>query len=182
VLGGARCAKNVFLDMLQSVLLAPVSYFETTPLGRILNRFTYDVEVIDVTLTESMSILMIAAGWFTTGVVVMVSIVPYVALALLPVTTIYWLLLLKYRRCGTDLQRLDAVARSPIHALVSEGMPTTRSRVGTLMDDHGFTCLVSLLMSIDQDLKDALRFVSIGKWGPLSMFSMTSSMKVARPW
>lgn len=129
VLGGARCAKNVFLAMLHSVLLAPVSYFETTPLGRILNRFTYDVEVIDVTLTESMSILMIAAGWFTTGVVVMVSIVPYVAFALLPVTTIYWLLLLKYRRCGTDLQRLDAVARSPIHALVSEGT-STRSRFG----------------------------------------------------
>jgi ABC-type multidrug transport system fused ATPase/permease subunit len=139
VLGGARCAKNVFLAMLQSVLIAPVSYFETTPLGRILNRFTYDVEVIDVTLTESMSILMIAAGWFTTGVVVMVSIVPYVALALLPVTTIYWMLLLKYRRCGTDLQRLDAVARSPIHALVSEGTSTTRSWLGTLVNGHGFT-------------------------------------------
>ena len=107
--------------MLSSVLLAPISYFETTPLGRILNRFTYDIEVIDVTLTEAMSILMIACGWFITGIIVMVSILPWMACALLPAITVYWFLLLHYRKCGTDLQRLDAVARSPIQAIVSEG-------------------------------------------------------------
>lgn len=111
----------MFLSMLSSVLKAPVSYFETTPLGRILNRFTYDIEVIDVTLTEAMSICMISLGWFITGVTVMISILPYMALALLPAVAVYWFLLLHYRRCGTDLQRLDAVARSPIQAIVSEG-------------------------------------------------------------
>ena len=108
--------------MLSSVLLAPVSYFETTPLGRILNRFTYDTEVVDVTLTEAMSILMIALGWFVTAIAVMVSILPWVILALIPATTLYWLLSLHYRKSGTDLQRLDAVARSPIQAIIAEGM------------------------------------------------------------
>ena len=47
-MGGARCAEKLFAKMTMSVLQAPMSFFETTPLGRILNRFTYDVEVLDV--------------------------------------------------------------------------------------------------------------------------------------
>lgn len=121
MIGGFRCAEKVFLSMLSSVLLAPISYFETTPLGRILNRFTYDTEVVDVTLTEAMSILMLALGWFITGIVVMVSLLPWIVLALVPATTVYWFLSIHYRKSGTDLQRLDAVARSPIQALLSEG-------------------------------------------------------------
>ena len=42
VTGGARAAKNVFHAMLVRVLGAPMSFFESTPQGRLLNRFTYD--------------------------------------------------------------------------------------------------------------------------------------------
>ena len=48
VLGGARCAEKLFDRMTLRVLQAPMSYFNTTPLGRILNRFTYDTEVLDI--------------------------------------------------------------------------------------------------------------------------------------
>jgi hypothetical protein len=121
VTGGARCSKNVFLRMVNHVMKAPLSYFETTPLGRILNRFTYDMEVIDHTLTESMSILMIATSWFTAGVIIMLTILPWIAFALVPALFSYYLLLLHYRKSGTDLQRIDAVARSPMQAIVAEG-------------------------------------------------------------
>jgi len=40
--------------MLSRVLRAPVSYFETTPMGRVLNRFTFDMEVVEITLTQNM--------------------------------------------------------------------------------------------------------------------------------
>ena len=43
VTGGARAAKNVFTAMLVRVLGAPMWYFESTPQGRLLNRFTYDM-------------------------------------------------------------------------------------------------------------------------------------------
>ena len=107
--------------MLERVLHAPMSYFETTPMGRILNRFTYDTEVIDVTLTQNMSMFLISCSWFVAGVVLMSSILPWMILALFPVSVVYWILLLHYRRSGADLQRLDAVSRSPIQAMISEG-------------------------------------------------------------
>jgi ABC-type multidrug transport system fused ATPase/permease subunit len=121
VTGGSRAARRVFLSMLSRVLFAPMVYFETTPIGRVLNRFTYDMEVVDITLTEAMSVLMIACGWFVTAIVVMCTIIPWMALAIFPITLVYWLLLLHYRKSGADLQRLDAVARSPIQAMLAEG-------------------------------------------------------------
>jgi len=107
--------------MLSGVLRAPISYFETTPMGRVLNRFTFDIEVIDVVLTQNMSLFMISLGWFTAGLVVMLVILPYVAVAVVPITILYWMMLFYYRKSATDLQRLDAVSRSPIQAMISEG-------------------------------------------------------------
>lgn len=72
VAGGAKCAERMFLDMTTRVLRAPSSYFETTPLGRVLNRFTYDVEVLDVELSISMAGLMISSSLLISSIVVMV--------------------------------------------------------------------------------------------------------------
>ncbi|KAL7574900.1 hypothetical protein ACA910_010731 [Epithemia clementina (nom. ined.)] len=120
VSGGSRAATKVFTAMLESVLQAPLYYFETTPMGRVLNRFTYDIEVVDIVLTEAMSILLIASSWFVAGVVVMSTILPWMLLCLVPVTGVYMVILLHYRRTGVDLQRLDALSRSPVQAMVSE--------------------------------------------------------------
>jgi ABC-type multidrug transport system fused ATPase/permease subunit len=60
------------MAMTRGVLGSPLSYFETTPLGRTLNRFTYDVEVLDIELSISMAGLFISCSWFTASVIVMV--------------------------------------------------------------------------------------------------------------
>ena len=90
VRGGAKSARSLFYAMTKRVLMAPTSFFETTPLGRVLNRFTFDVEVLDHTLVESMSVLLIATSWFVAGVVVMTVILPWLILG---VDTRYWTLL-----------------------------------------------------------------------------------------
>jgi ABC-type multidrug transport system fused ATPase/permease subunit len=92
-------------------------------MGRVLNRFTYDMDVVDIVLTQNMSMLMIACSWYVASVLVMCTILPLVGLTLLPVTVLYWVLTLHYRKSGADLQRLDAVSRSPIQAMVTEGTP-----------------------------------------------------------
>ena len=121
VVGGSKAARSVFNAMLSRVLYAPLSYFETTPMGRILNRFTYDMEIVDFTLTQNMSLFLIAASSYISGVAVMIGLLPYVAVAICPVTVLYCYLLGYYRKSGVDLQRLDALSRSPIQALVTEG-------------------------------------------------------------
>lgn len=111
----------MFDAMLESVLGAPISYFESTPMGRILNRFTYDMEVMDITLTQNMGMFLISTGWYVTGVAIMLTILPWTALAVVPVSLLYVSFVMHYRMSGPDLQRLDASSRSPVQAMVSEG-------------------------------------------------------------
>ena len=56
------------------------------------------------------------------GVSVVVIIIPWLILAIFPITVAYYYLLLHYRKSGSDLQRLDAVSRSPLQAMVSEAL------------------------------------------------------------
>ena len=67
VQGGASCADKMFYNVTNRVVGAPMIYFETTPIGRILNRLTYDIETSDISLSQSMTVMIISLGWFTTG-------------------------------------------------------------------------------------------------------------------
>lgn len=108
--------------MTHRVLHAPMSYFDTTPLGRVLNRFTYDVEQVDITLVQFMSIFIIATSWLIAGQAVMIAVVPYMAVLNAVVLVFYIIVLRHYRWSATDLQRLDAISRSPIQASLAEGL------------------------------------------------------------
>lgn len=52
----------------------------------------------------------------------MIVILPWIAIALLFTTILYGFLMIHYRKSGADLQRLDAVSRSPIQAMLAEGL------------------------------------------------------------
>ena len=119
--GGAICSEKLFKEVAKCVIHAPMSYFETTPSGRILNRLTFDVEILDISLPCSMSMLMVTFGWIITGFSILTSILPQSSLVLIPVLALYWLLLMYHRKSAADLQRLDAISRSPVQSKVHEG-------------------------------------------------------------
>ena len=66
-------SKTLHNNMLQNILKSPLSFFDTTPQGRILNRFGKDVDVLDTTMP------MIFRGWITCllGVVATFVIISY---------------------------------------------------------------------------------------------------------
>ena len=66
-------ANKLHYVMLSNVLRSPMSFFDTTPQGRILNRFGKDVDVLDSTMP------MIIRGWITCllGVLVTFLVITY---------------------------------------------------------------------------------------------------------
>jgi len=138
-----------------------MSYFETVPMGRILNRFTYDTDIIDVTLTQVMSTFIISCSWYVAGICVQVAILPWSALALFPVSVMYWILMLHYRHSGPDLQRIDAVTRSPLQSMVSECLEGSTS-IRIFGQDWNFLHRFHGLANTNSSA--LLNFVSAQRW------------------
>ncbi|GAA5894971.1 uncharacterized protein JCM6883_002275 [Sporobolomyces salmoneus] len=125
-----RAAKKMHDRMFNSVLRSPMLFFETTPLGTILNRFSRDVDTIDVTLPRVMG------GFFRTfaGVFGMIAVIsssaPAFLLILVPVLLIYRRIQMYYLATSRELKRLDATTKSPIFASFQEtlgGVSTIRA-------------------------------------------------------
>lgn len=46
-IGCVNAARDLHNNLLRQTLRLPMSFFDTTPLGRIVNRFSKDVDVVD---------------------------------------------------------------------------------------------------------------------------------------
>mmetsp|Transcript_25521 Transcript_25521/g.55782 ORF Transcript_25521/g.55782 Transcript_25521/m.55782 type:complete len:1460 (+) Transcript_25521:445-4824(+) len=161
VQGGARSSNQLLKLMTSRILRAPMQYFETTPLGRILNRFTFDTEILDITLTQNMTMLMTASGWFFTAIILMAVILPWQLISLALILVVYWVLLLRYRKSAVDLQRLDAVCRSPVQAQLAEVIDGT----STIRAFHRGPYFSKLFrVSLDESSAAMMNFLAAQTW------------------
>ena len=107
-----------------------MSFFDSTPLGRVLNRFSKDTYVIDENIPSTVR-------WYVgsmakiIGVVIYITIVtPLFILGLIPISIGYYAAQRYYIKTSRELARLDSLSRSPIYALFSEtldGLTTIRA-------------------------------------------------------
>lgn len=123
-------SRKLHASMLKSVLHAPMSFFDTTPIGRIISRFSRDVSVLDELLPQFFqqmlsTLLNLIANYIFIGV-----ILPLFFAAAIPVTIFYFALQRFFNRTSVELKRLDAISKSPIYAHFSEtlgGLSTLRA-------------------------------------------------------
>ena len=53
-IGGILASQSLHDGMLSNILRSPMAFFDTTPLGRILNRFSKDIYTIDEAIPNSL--------------------------------------------------------------------------------------------------------------------------------
>lgn len=107
-----------------------MSFFDTTPTGRILNRFSSDIYRVDEVLARVFNMLFanLARSSFTL-IVISVTTPPFTAL-IVPLGLTYYFIQRYYLRTSRELKRLDSVSRSPIYAHFQEslgGLSTIRA-------------------------------------------------------
>ena len=125
-----RAAKNLHEKLLSRVMKFPMAFFDTTPSGRIINRFSRDTETMDIILPgiiiqflgcitsiiTTLAIVCVATGWFT--------------LALPPIMFVYISVQRFYIPACRELQRIESISRSPIYSGLGEavnGVETIRA-------------------------------------------------------
>lgn len=108
--------------MARSVLRAPMSFFETTPIGRILNRFSSDIYKVDEMLGRVFNM------FFSNSIKVMFTIIviclstwQFIFIAV-PMGVLYVYYQQYYLKTSRELRRLDSVSRSPIFANFQESL------------------------------------------------------------
>ncbi|XP_008282467.1 multidrug resistance-associated protein 7 [Stegastes partitus] len=128
---GVICAASAIHDrLLDRMLKATVSFFDTTPIGRILNRFSSDLYTVDDSLPFNLNILL-ANIVSLLGMLVMISYgLPWVLVALIPLAAVYHRTQNFYRHTSRELKRLFSLTLSPIYSHFSEtltGLGTIRA-------------------------------------------------------
>lgn len=128
--GGLVGSLRMYKAALKGILRSPLSFFDTTPMGRILSRLSKDQEVLDNELAGVLySFLSIFFSIF--GVIALVFYTfPYLGIIFPFMATIYYLVGIYYRATSVETKRLDSVLRSSLYASVSEsltGLSTIRA-------------------------------------------------------
>ncbi|XP_070557375.1 ATP-binding cassette sub-family C member 9-like [Ptychodera flava] len=164
-------AKRIHLALLRSIIHAPMRFFDTTPIGRILNRFSYDTEVIDQKLWFAiMNVLDVAASSLA-GLVVNAIVTPVFIAAVAPLSVVYFLIQKYYLATSRELQRLDNITRSPIFAHFTEtlgGLPIIRA----YRDEQRFR--KRILQTIDSNATARLYFLGTYHWSAIRLDLVSS--------
>ncbi|KAJ6602805.1 ABC transporter [Mycena vulgaris] len=115
---------------IERILHAPMSFFETTPIGRITNRFSKDVDTMDNDIGDNWSAGASTLGQIVGALILISIILPYLLAPIAVISVCYFYFSVFYRASARELKRLDSVLRSGLYTHFSEtlsGLPTIRA-------------------------------------------------------
>uniref|UniRef100_A0A8C0EYW1 Canalicular multispecific organic anion transporter 2 n=1 Tax=Bubo bubo TaxID=30461 RepID=A0A8C0EYW1_BUBBB len=119
-MGGINAARTLHAALLENKFHTPQSFYDTTPTGRIINRFSKDIYVIDEVIPPT--ILMFLGTFFTSlsTMIVIIASTPLFAVVIVPLAILYFFVQRFYVATSRQLKRLESVSRSPIYSHFSE--------------------------------------------------------------
>ena len=128
--GSLRASQKLHDKLLKAVTRARLQFFDTTPLGQLMNRFSKDIEAVDQDVSPvAVGVLGCLASLISIVVLICV-ITPGFLIAGFFISLIYWAIGAFYIRSSRDLKRLESVQRSPIYQQFGEtlsGVVTIRA-------------------------------------------------------
>ncbi|XP_076072715.1 multidrug resistance-associated protein 1-like isoform X2 [Mytilus galloprovincialis] len=118
--GLIKATRKLHKDLLRNILRSPMSFFDTTPVGRIVNRFSKDIETIDDELIYQFKDVVICLLLVLCNTVIISTGTPQFLFIMLPVTVVYFALQRLYVSTSRQLRTMASAARSPIFSHFGE--------------------------------------------------------------
>ncbi|XP_047459450.1 canalicular multispecific organic anion transporter 1 [Mugil cephalus] len=147
--------------LLNNLLRVPMVFFDTTPIGRVVNRFAKDIFTVDEAIPQSFrSWLLCLLGVLGTLFVICLA-TPFFAVIILPLGLIYYFVQRFYVATSRQLRRLDSVSRSPIYSHFGEtvaGLSVIRAY------GHQERFLKHNEITIDENLKSVYPWIVSNRW------------------
>ena len=126
-----KCAERLHDKMVVAILQAPVLFFDSNPVGRILNRFSNDIGCVDEMLPKTFLTTMQMLLVIFAQILVTVTTNAWLVFLVVPISVLVVFLSNYYLKTARELKRLESISRSPVFAHFSEtliGLDTIRTR------------------------------------------------------
>lgn len=118
--GSLRASKKIHTQLLDAVMRAKFTFFDRTPLGRVMNRFSKDIESIDQEIASFSIGLLECAFQIITAVIFISVVTPGFLIAVIVVIILYFIVGGLYISSSRDLKRLESTQRSPLYQQFGE--------------------------------------------------------------
>ncbi|XP_075435703.1 ATP-binding cassette sub-family C member 3 isoform X3 [Ascaphus truei] len=160
-IAGISAARKLHEALLDNKFHTPQSFYDTTPIGRIINRFSKDIYVIDEVIPPT--ILMFLSTFFASfsTMIVIVSSTPLFAVVIVPLAFVYFFVQRFYVATSRQLKRLESVSRSPIYSHFSETI-TGASIIRAYGRQHSFVLISDT--KVDENQKSYYPGIVSNRW------------------
>ena len=156
-----KTSQRLHDQMLHHVLRAKIEFFDTNPLGRILNRFSADVGILDETFPFTIhdftvGFFVVFGSIITSGIVL-----PFILLIIPPLLLFFMRLRKVFVTTTRELKRLEGIARSPIYAMISESL----SGIATIRTNSKIEYFMKKFKRIqDTHTRAHFAFIASSRW------------------
>uniref|UniRef100_A0A667Y7H0 ATP-binding cassette, sub-family C (CFTR/MRP), member 2 n=1 Tax=Myripristis murdjan TaxID=586833 RepID=A0A667Y7H0_9TELE len=159
--GAVAASRILHSRLLNNILRAPMVFFDTTPTGRVVNRFAKDIFTVDEAIPQSLkSWLLCLIGVLATLFVICLA-TPLFTIIIIPLAVVYYFVQCFYVATSRQLRRLDSVSRSPIYSHFGEtvsGLSVIRAY------GHQERFLKHNEVTIDENLKSVYPWIVSNRW------------------
>ncbi|KAH0643644.1 hypothetical protein KY289_034618 [Solanum tuberosum] len=154
-------AKMLHDAMLNSILRAPMVFFHTNPLGRIINRFAKDIGDIDRSVAPFVS-MFLGQVFQLISTFVLIGIVSTMSLwAIMPLLVLFYGAYLYYQSTAREVKRLDSISRSPVYAQFGEAL----NGLATIRAYKAYDRMANINgKSVDNNIRFTLVTMSGNRW------------------
>ncbi|XP_027879365.1 multidrug resistance-associated protein 1 isoform X2 [Xiphophorus couchianus] len=119
-IGGMMASRYLHQSLLYDVLRSPMSFFEKTPSGNLVNRFAKEMDTIDSVIPSIIKMFMGSLFNVLGSCVIILVATPLVAIIIPFLGLLYFFVQRFYVATSRQLKRLESVSRSPIYTHFNE--------------------------------------------------------------
>lgn len=161
-----RASSHLHDTLLHKVFHSPMSFFDTTPTGRILNKFSKDMDELDVLLPINFELALQVFLMVSFAMLTIIVVFPWFLIALLPIGVVFFLILRFYRKGVHDLKRLENVTRSPWFSHISS---TTLGLSTIHAYDKTDEFVIKFIELLDNNAYPLMLFRMSGRWAGMRL-------------
>ena len=120
--GGLQACRVLYENLSDGVFNTSMVFFDGTSIGRIINRFGKDTNIIDDNLPHMLNIVIAQLFALCGSIGVIIYTNYYIVVVLVGVIMAYYKLQKFYRYSSRGLRRLESIQRSPLYTLMADAL------------------------------------------------------------